>query len=91
MKSVLTGAALLALMAMPAMASDFTSFTLSTVANASPEKTWAKIGGFCAIHDWLGTSCELTGTGDVGSLRKINDGKVVEMMVAKRDCQESCV
>ena len=83
MKSVLTVAALLALMAMPAMASDFTSFTLSTVANASPEKTWAKIGGFCAIHDWLGTSCVLTGNGDVGSIRAINDDKVTEMMVAK--------
>ena len=83
MKNIFMGAAILALTAVPAMASDFTSFTLSTVANTSPEKTWAKIGGFCAIHDWLGTSCELTGTGDVGSLRKINDGKVVEMMVAK--------
>ena len=83
MKSVLTGAALLALTAMPAMASDFTSFTLSTTANASPEKAWAKIGGFCAIHDWLGTSCVLTGNGDVGSIRAINDGKVTEMMVAK--------
>jgi hypothetical protein len=83
MKRVLTGAALLALIAMPAMASDFTSFTLSTTANASPEKTWAKIGGFCAIHDWLGTSCVLTGNGDVGSIRVINDGKVTEMMVAR--------
>ena len=83
MKSILTGAALLALTAMPAMASDFTSFTLSTTANASPEKAWAKIGGFCAIHDWLGTSCVLTGNGDVGSIRAINDGKVTEMMVAK--------
>ena len=83
MKSILTGAALLALTAMPAMASDFTSFTLSTTANASPEKAWAKIGGFCAIHDWLGTSCVLTGNGDVGSIRAINDGKVTEMMVAR--------
>jgi len=86
MKTVLTGAALMALMAlmaMPAMASDVTSFTLSTTVNASPEKTWARIGGFCTIHDWLGTSCEMTGSGDVGSVRKINDGKVVEMMVAK--------
>ena len=83
MRKILLGAACMALTAMPAMASDFTSFTLSTVANATPEKAWAKIGGFCAIHDWLGTSCELTGNGDVGSIRTINDGKVTEMMVAK--------
>ena len=46
MKNIFMGAAILALTAVPAMASDFTSFTLSTVANASPEKAWAKIGGF---------------------------------------------
>ena len=45
MKNIFMGAAILALTAVPAMASDFTSFTLSTVANASPEKAWAKIGG----------------------------------------------
>ena len=83
MKKILIGAGLLALTAAPAFASDFAAFTLTTVANATPEKTWSRIGGFCAIHDWLGTSCELTGTGEVGSTRKINDGKVVEMMVAK--------
>jgi len=83
MKGILTGGALLALLAMPAMAADYTSFTLSTVANASPEKTWAKIGGFCAIHDWLGTTCEMTGSGEVGSIRKLNNGAVTEMMVAK--------
>jgi hypothetical protein len=82
MRQILTGTALVALLAGPAMAADYTTFTLSTIANASPQKTWAKIGGFCAIHDWLGTSCETTGN-DVGSIRTINDGKVTEMMVAK--------
>jgi len=82
MRKIVTGAALLALMAMPAMAADYTSFTLSTVVNATPEKAWAKIGGFCAIHDWLGTTCETTGN-DVGSIRKLNNGAVTEMMVAK--------
>ena len=83
MKTILTGMVLVGLLAAPAMAADYTSFTLSTTANVSPEKAWAKIGGFCAIHDWLGTSCEMTGNGEVGSIRKINDGKVTEMMVAK--------
>ena len=83
MRKIVTGAALSALLVAPAMAADYTSFTLSTVANTTPEKAWAKIGSFCAIHDWLGTSCVLTGNGDVGSIRAINDGKVTEMMVAK--------
>jgi len=82
MRKIATGAALLALMAMPAFAADYTSFTLSTVANATPEKAWAKIGSFCAIHDWLGTTCETTGN-EVGSIRKLNNGAVTEMMVAK--------
>jgi Polyketide cyclase / dehydrase and lipid transport len=82
MKGILTGAALLTLLAMPAMAADYTSFTLSTMANVSPEKAWAKIGAFCAIHDWMGTTCETTGN-EVGSIRKLNNGAVTEMMVAK--------
>src|SRR5579872_3145155 len=83
MRNIVTVSALSALLPTPALAADYTAFTLSTVANATPEKAWAKIGGFCAIHDWLGTSCVLTGSGDVGSIRTINDGKVTEMMVAK--------
>ena len=82
MKKIVMSAALLALLTAPAMAADYTTFTLSTVANASPAKTWAKIGSFCAIHDWLGTTCETTGN-DVGSIRKLNNGAVTEMMVAK--------
>jgi hypothetical protein len=82
MKNLVTGAALMTLLAAPAMAADYTSFTLSTVANATPEKAWGRIGSFCAIHDWLGTTCETTGN-DVGSVRKLNNGAVTEMMVAK--------
>jgi len=82
MRNIMTGVGLLALLTAPAFAADYTAFTLSTTANATPEKAWAKIGSFCAIHDWLGTSCETTGN-DVGSIRTINDGKVTEMMVAK--------
>lgn len=83
MRRIVWGVALLTLMAAPVSAADYATFTLTTIANASPEKTWAKIGGFCAIHDWMGTSCEMTGDGDVGSIRKLNDGKVTELMVAK--------
>ena len=83
MKIFVTGLALLGMLASPAFAADFASFSLTTDVNASPEKTWSKIGDFCAIKDWLGTSCVLTGNGDVSSTRVINDGKVTEMMVAK--------
>ena len=84
MKRILVGVALLALWAAPAMAADYVSFSLTTTTNATPEKTWSRIGGFCAITDWLGTPCTVTaGSGDVGTIRVLNNGAVTEMMVAK--------
>ncbi|MGH6828915.1 MAG: SRPBCC family protein [Rhizomicrobium sp.] len=83
MKRLLLSAAMLVLASGPLLAADYTTFTLSTIVNASPERAWSRIGGFCAIHDWLGTSCEMTGNGNVGSTRKLDNGQVTELMVAK--------
>ena len=84
MKRILTGIALAALMATPAVAADYASFSLTTTANATPEKTWSRIGDYCAIKDWLGTTCTIgAGSGDVGTTRLLNNGAVTEMMVAK--------
>ena len=84
MKTIMSGLALLGLLAGPAFAADYASFSLTTDVNATPEKTWSRIGDFCAIKDWLGTTCSLTaGSGDVGTIRVLNNGSVTEMMVAK--------
>ena len=84
MKRFLTGLVCWALMAAPALAADYASFSLTTAVNATPEKTWSRIGDFCAIKDWLGTTCSLTaGSGEVGTIRVLNNGAVTEMMVAK--------
>jgi hypothetical protein len=84
MKTILTGLGLLALCAAPGMAADYASFSLTAEVNAAPEKTWSRIGDFCAIKDWLGTTCAITaGSGDVGTIRVLNNGGVTEMMVAK--------
>ena len=57
---------------------------MTTAVNASPEKTWTRIGDYCAIKDWLGTTCAITaGSGDVGTIRLLNNGAMTEMMVAK--------
>ena len=84
MKKHVTGLIVLGLMAAPAAADDYASFSLTTAVNATPEKTWSKIGDFCAIKDWLGTTCSLSaGSGEVGTIRLLNNGAVTEMMVAK--------
>ena len=84
MKAILSGLSFLALCAGPVLAADYASFSLTTAVNAAPEKTWSRIGDFCAIKDWLGTSCAITaGNGDVGTIRVLNNGAVTEMMVAK--------
>lgn len=84
MKSILGGLALAALAASPGFAADFATIELSTTANATPEKTWSRIGDYCAIKDWLGLACAITrGDGGVGTFRDLDHGRVVEMMVAK--------
>jgi len=84
MKRILSVTALLAAFASPAVAADYMSFSLTTTANVTPEKAWSRIGDFCAIKDWLGTTCSIsTGSGEVGTTRLLNNGAVTEMMVAK--------
>jgi uncharacterized protein YndB with AHSA1/START domain len=84
MRRICIGALLLAILASPATAADYVSFSLTTIVNATPEKAWSRIGDYCAIKDWLGTTCSISvGSGDVGTIRLLNNGAVTEMMVAK--------
>lgn len=84
MKRILSGLALTVLTASPVLAADFATIELSTIANATPQKAWSRIGDYCAIKDWLGLACAITkGTGAVGTIRDLDNGRVVEMMVAK--------
>lgn len=87
MKSILTAAALAAglLAAAPALAADYSVIKLETTVNAPIEATWAKVGGYCAIQDWIKrlAPCVMTGDGGVGSIRKLGaTGAIVEVMVA---------
>lgn len=88
MKRLLTAAALGAglLAAAPeAFAADYSVIKLDTTVNAPIDKVWAKVGGWCAIKDWLPrlAPCAMTGDGGVGSVRKLGpQGAVVEVMVA---------
>jgi hypothetical protein len=47
---------------------------------------WAKVGGYCAIQDWLKqlAPCVLAGDGGLGSVRKLGaQGNITEVMVAQ--------
>ena len=84
MKRILRGTALAALTASPVLAADIVTIELTTTANATPQKAWSRIGDYCAIKDWLGLACAITkGSGGVGTIRDLDNGRVAEMMVAK--------
>jgi len=84
---ILTAAVLTAALfaAAPAFAADYSVIKLETTVDAPVETTWAKVGGYCAIQDWLKrlAPCVMTGDGGVGSIRKLGPtGAIVEVMVA---------
>jgi hypothetical protein len=76
---------LCALAAAPAAAAtpDYVTIAHDVVVDRPVAKVWARIGGWCAIADWLKVTCETTsGAGEVGSVRRLN-GTTLEAMVAK--------
>lgn len=75
---------LLALSFVPsAGAADYAVISKQVNVNRSADEVWKRVGGYCSISEWLKMSCDLvSGTGDVGSVRRLN-GTTVEVMVAK--------
>ena len=86
MKLILTAAAACGLLAAaPAFAADYSVIKLETTVNAPIDATWAKVGGYCAIQDWIKrlAPCVMTGDGGVGSIRKLGaTGAITEVLVA---------
>ncbi len=65
------------------MAADYTSITLEKPVERSADAVWAKVGPFCAIKDWLKTTCEYAaGSGEMGSVRVVA-GKYREVLVGR--------
>jgi hypothetical protein len=74
-----------ALAAAPAAAAtpDYATIVLNVIVERPVAQVWARVGGYCAVADWLKVTCELaSGTGEVGTVRRLN-GTILEPMVAK--------
>jgi hypothetical protein len=86
MKPILTAAALAAglMAAAPAFAADYAVIKLDTTVDAPIDTTWAKVGPYCAIQDWMKrlTPCVMVGDGGVGTIRKLGAQGFIEVMVA---------
>jgi hypothetical protein len=66
-----------------ASAAEYAVVNLNTSVDAPVDVVWKKIGGYCDIAAWLKLTCVLTsGTGDVGTVRRLAD-RIDEVMVAK--------
>jgi len=86
MKRLLAAAAIGAsLIAAPAFAAEYAVVKLDTTVNAPIDQVWSKVGGYCAIQDWLKqlAPCVLVGDGGVGSQRKLGPQGFIEVMVAQ--------
>jgi hypothetical protein len=71
------------LASVPASAAEYTTILLEKVVNRTPDQTWARIGGYCAIAQWLKVTCVVTSGNQVslGTNRLLN-GNNNELMVA---------
>ena len=80
-----TGAlAILAMAAMPALASDYVVIPLHADIAAPADAAWARVGDFCAIETFAKLPCKLvSGTGGVGSIRSLANGVIQEPMLAR--------
>ncbi len=66
-----------------AITPDYVTIVNDVIVDRPVAQVWARIGGYCAITEWLKVTCEMTsGKGEVGSVRTLN-GVTVEPMVAK--------
>jgi hypothetical protein len=73
-----------ALAGTPVDAATYVTIIKQVQVERSADAVWKKVGDFCAISVWMKTTCEYTsGTGGVGTVRRILNGATVEPMVAQ--------
>ena len=66
-----------------ASAAEYATVVLHIAVDQPADVVWKKVGGYCAIADWLKLSCTYTsGSGDLGTVRRLAD-RIDEVMVAQ--------
>ena len=77
-------AACAALAATPAAAAEYVTIRKEVTVERPADAVWARIGDYCGIAEWMKISCAyVSGSGDVGTVRALNNATVLEPMVAK--------
>ena len=82
---------LLSLLAAPAillsnytMAQEYVTIEMELDVARSAEQTWAAVGDYCDISEWLGIDCTITsGEGGIGTVRVLASGRITEVLVAQ--------
>lgn len=71
----------------PAIEPEYRSFHLQIDIDRPVTEVWAKVGEYCDISKWVnGFDCRITsGDGDVGTVRVLAGGRLVEVMIAKTE------
>jgi hypothetical protein len=68
----------------PACAADYAVIELHADAAVPADTAWAKVGKYCDIGAWGKLKCALiSGSGGVGSVRRLLDGVIEEPMIAQ--------
>jgi len=82
----LVGVLLVVFAAAASAAPDYKTIRMEVDVNKPAAEAWAKVGGYCDISKWLGVDCKLVaGDGDIGTIRSLLNGRVLEILVAKTD------
>jgi hypothetical protein len=67
-----------------ASAADYVTIRKEVTVARPADAVWARIGDYCGIAEWMKISCAyVSGSGDVGTVRTLNNATVLEPMVAK--------
>jgi len=82
--ALLSGSAAVAQAPPAPPAPDYAVIRMSIDVGRPAEAAWARVGKFCDLGAWFKIDCVITkGDGDIGSVRALVGGRIVEVMVAK--------
>jgi hypothetical protein len=66
------------------LAQEYVTIEMEIDVASSAEQTWAAVGDYCDISEWLGIDCTITsGEGGIGTVRVLASGRITEVLVAQ--------